>query len=315
MPYGLQLADWDQLLSDEQLEDFFTQLGVVNPARTQTLCLHVIYHDAGRVRDKMMEKGFADIHPLYVYKPQQNARGMNFIFAVDVILVGYKPSINACAVKFDNANPHFRHNLLYGHQVGPKLKKGGSQEDVNTTQKNPNVSFRMGNILGKPGGNALVVGVGSGTEVISLTMAGMNVVGIEKDADQFQAACARLADVQEKQAAILDQFKVEVEQVATLTRLASKFTKLIHDENVHFSDEKAPGQQDQNEIVRKLACCACASEMLSSEVADCCKSGCAAKFHASTPSNAGACGVKCETCGSVFCSSDCSADHACRSGQ
>ena len=42
MPYGLNVAAWDQLLSDVELDMFAKQVGIVNRARNHTLALSVI---------------------------------------------------------------------------------------------------------------------------------------------------------------------------------------------------------------------------------------------------------------------------------
>ena len=90
MPFGLGLADWDELLSDDELKLFFKQLATVNTSASSALALIVHFRDAGRVAAAMEENGFADVHPFFVYKPTQNARGTEcFIHAVEVVLVGY----------------------------------------------------------------------------------------------------------------------------------------------------------------------------------------------------------------------------------
>ena len=46
----------------------------------------------------MTLNGYNGIHPLYVYKPQQNTTGMYWIFAVvEMMIVGYKGGQN-CAL-------------------------------------------------------------------------------------------------------------------------------------------------------------------------------------------------------------------------
>ena len=90
MPYGLSVAPWDILLTDTEVETFFQQLAVVQRSRAHTLCLGCIWHDAGRIRRFMLEQGYADIHIFGVYKPQQSTTGMEWIFALEIYVVGYK---------------------------------------------------------------------------------------------------------------------------------------------------------------------------------------------------------------------------------
>ena len=50
MPYGIDLADWDQaLVTDMLLEVLGQQLSVINRLRNHTLVLGVVWHDAGRI--------------------------------------------------------------------------------------------------------------------------------------------------------------------------------------------------------------------------------------------------------------------------
>ena len=91
MPFGLGLAPWDVLLTDEEVKLFFQQLGIINTSRQSVLALIVHLRDAGRMMTAMEDNGWLDVHPVYIYKPSQNQKGTNcFIFAVEVTLVGYR---------------------------------------------------------------------------------------------------------------------------------------------------------------------------------------------------------------------------------
>ena len=114
----------------------------------------------------MVDQGYSDIHIFGVYKPQQNTTGMELIYALELYVVDYKQNIRACSLTFSDMNPVFRHNFMYAHQGGSKLKYAGREEEVNTTQKNPNVASVLDRITCKPGSSALVIGAGSGSEVV-----------------------------------------------------------------------------------------------------------------------------------------------------
>ena len=192
MPYGMALAEWDVLLSEMDVEILFQQLAVINRARAHCLILGCIWHDMGRIRLAMLANGYTDVHVLVVYKPQQNTSGMEWINALEHLVVGYKGGIKACRLTFSDLNPIFRHNVLFSHQVGPKLRFAGQEVVVNETQKNPNVASAIGRIMCTPGSRALVLGAGSGSEVVGLARIGVNVVGVERDTRQFQALTQRI---------------------------------------------------------------------------------------------------------------------------
>jgi len=317
MPYGLGLAPWDSaLLTDIELETFFQQLAVVNRARQHCLVLSCVWHDAGRLRKFMMENAYSDIHPLYVYKPMQNTTGMEWIFAVEIMIVGYKGGIRGCNLTFSDMNPLTRHNLILGHQVGSKIKHVGEDVEVNTTQKNPNTASTIGRIMCKPGAYALVIGAGSGSEVLGLARVGVNVVGIERDSKQFMSLTQRITSEAAFPKHALTRLAEDDRSVALLGRLASKFTKLAPDVTVHFAEaeegqqlEDDGGQVDKANIsvgdAHSKTCPACGEGVGQLDSCACAKGQCVSGLlHLS-------CVVTCSKCGGKFCSEPCKEDHGC----
>ena len=232
MPFGLGVADWDVLLTDDQLTLFFRQLEIINESPSTVLALLVHFRDAGRVASAMEARGYVDVHPFYVYKPQQNQRGTGcFIFAVEVVVVGYKAASRDRVLSFPHANPLFRHNLLFGHNVTSRWKASGAGDDVNTTQKHPGVARHLASIFCTPGSNALVIGAGSGSDVIGCVQAGVNVVAVERCPVQFQGASARLVDFKTNYDAAQAEASLEVAQVQHLREAASSFTNWSPDDD------------------------------------------------------------------------------------
>ena len=73
LPYGLGLASWDVLLSDTELTLLLNQLAII-VTNSHALVFNCIWSDLGRVKEHMSIAGYQDIHPVYVHKPQQNAK-------------------------------------------------------------------------------------------------------------------------------------------------------------------------------------------------------------------------------------------------
>ena len=170
-------------------------------------------------------RGYADVHPFYVYKPQQNQRGTGcFIFAVGMVLVGYKAASRDRVLSFPHTKPLFHHNLLFGHNATSRWKSAEGGEDVNTTQKHPGVARHLASIFCTPGSTALVICVGSGLDVIGCVQAGVNVVAVERCPVQFQGASARLVNFKVNYEAAQAQASLEVAQVQHLREAASSFT-------------------------------------------------------------------------------------------
>ena len=114
----------------------------------------------------MLDQGYSDIHIFGDYKQQQNTTGMECMYALELYVVGYKQNIRVCSLTFSDMNPVFRHNFMYAHQFGSKLKYAGREDEVNKTQKNHSVASFLGRITCKPGSSALVIGASSGSEVL-----------------------------------------------------------------------------------------------------------------------------------------------------
>ena len=66
-----------------------------------------------------------------------NTTGLEWIFAVEIMLVGYKGGIRDCQLTFHDMNPVFRHNLLFAHQVGSKLKYAGDTRSSIQPRRTP----------------------------------------------------------------------------------------------------------------------------------------------------------------------------------
>ena len=316
MPYGLGLAPWDVLLSDSELETFGNQLSCVNKSRAFALVVSITVFDATRIRTWMIAHGFSDVHPLYVYKPKQNTTGMEWIFAVECMLVGYKGGIRACKLTFCDATPLLRHNLLFGHQVGPKLQHAGEDAVVNTTQKHPNVASAIGRVFCRPGSTALVIGAGSGSEVIGLARVGVNVVGLERDPKQFRGLTDRLTHEMSFSDRALAQAETDQKSIQLLNLLASRFTSLNPDVDVHFEGGQ-DGTQSDAEAGTPLAPAAVSAEQT---LVNCpgCGQACAktkaqscAKFSCASAGMHITCMERCLKCGKMFCNSDCVHGHGC----
>lgn len=309
MPFGLGLASWDTLLPDEDLDMFFKQINVVNTSSSTVIALVVHFADAGRVKKAMEEVGFGSVHPYYVYKPGQNQRGTDcFIFAVEMILIGYKAEANRRGLVFPDKNPILRHNLLFGHTLrGQRFRLSGQPEPVNTCQKHSGIAYELATIFTHPGANALVIGSGSGSDVIGCLRAQLNVVAIDKDPTQFHGCKTRLTDYKANVEVEREIEAKEIAQVKRLKQLAGAFASWepepVVEPEVEESVPMTPETQallDAPEDVgaAKLAVCmACGQNVDTAESVACQLSECNANhLHAG-------CVQECaeEECGLTFC--------------
>ena len=298
------------LLSDTEFELLLAQLAII-VTNSHALVFNCIWSDLGRVKNHMLTAGYQDIHPVYVHKPQQNAKGVNWIYSVDIMLIGYKKNIRACSLRFPSVNPLHRHNMhmMMSHNIGTKWKSTcDSEKDCNTTQKHTSVAERLGKILCPPGTTALVLGLGSGSEAIGFARAGVNVVGVERDGMQFQAASARLTFEAANAEQQHDLAQRENMQLAFLQSVTTRFTKLtmdnLRDESAASSPLSARPQKNTSSPAQKCVSCGNSTEGVDELVA-CCHNGCSA------PPVHQACAEVCEKCSSYFCSTEHQSSHAC----
>lgn len=320
MPYGLDVAEWDVLLSDAEIELLFQQLAIMNTASAHTIFLHVHPKDIGRIWKALETNGYQHVHLLYVYKPQHNQVGTHqYLNAIDQILVGYSPTRSAAKPRFNNPNPLFRHNLLWSHTPHHKRKMeaSGDLKSVNPTEKHPIVSMQLGKVHCSPGGRALVIGAGSGSEVIGFNRAGLNVVALEKDPRQFQAICSRLVQESENLEEIDLKVTMEVEQVESQLRRTSRFQV-----GSKISEKKSPSKppkssrssaqavqvkaKSKSSSSRKILpqkCVACGSND-DLKMGKCELLSCKVVIHEE-------CMMNCGDCDALFCKKRCMEGHEC----
>jgi hypothetical protein len=323
MPYGLHLADWDELLSDAEVDLFFQQIAIMNTAAAHTIFLHVHPKDIGRIWTALEAKGYQHVHLLFVYKPAHNTVGTHqYLNAVDQILVGYSPSRDAAKPRFSNPNPMFRHNLIYSHTTHHKrtMSASGESTSINVTEKHPAVSMQLGGVHCRPGGRALVVGAGSGSEVIGFNRAGLKVVGVEKDPRQFQAICARLVAEQEDVEKIDKQIVVQRKQIQAQLERTSHFQTKSRSSSA--TPEKADAKNKESSssssapvakesvparriLPRQCAACGTADEK---KLGKCSSAACTRKVTVHEE-----CMKSCRGCGALFCRTSCFGSHQCPS--
>ena len=200
MPFGLGLTeddtsdDWDRSLTDQELAHFFTFLGLSNSCKNFTLALMIPPTETERMSQAMNDNGFNNIHSIYVRKPQVNGIGTNkWIPSMEQILVGYKPNLKATQTRFpeDRNSPLDRHNVIYSPNTGKKiLRQDGKM--VNVCQKHPFIAYSLGKIHCRPNSRVLVIGAGSGSDVIGFSRAGLSVTCVEKSAVQFPYLSTRI---------------------------------------------------------------------------------------------------------------------------
>jgi len=307
LPFGLGLADWDQkALTPEDFSNLFNQLAIVNTAPDHVIVLLCHYKETSVTVEAMTAAGYQNIHPVYHYKPAQNGEGMNFIFAVECSLIGYKRSQAQCKLRFAEMNPVFRHNLLFSPNVRAKAVVPGEsdQEPVNTTQKHPLIASQVAAICCQPGDTALVLGFGSGSEVLGMAHAGINVVGIEKDPRQFRGTVARLDSILAGEGGELKYFANLNQERRRFEDIKGAIAGVLSPASRSSSSLSSASAADQNPPVdSKVAgdevCDSCGNSepVPTGPLLDCALASCGGRFH-------NACALRCSE-DKAWCSQVC----------
>jgi hypothetical protein len=196
--------------------------------RGTILILNVHWSDAGRVAQVMEKYNYSNVEPFFCYKPQQNYKGVHInILSVDTMLVGYGGGRTNCRLQFPEAmrTPRERHNHFLVGNVTKKLVDA-SDSEVNPCQKNPSIAYRIARRFMVSGDKALVIGAGTGSEVIGFAAAGHEVVAVEKDAAQVIAMRSRLQMCSDPNDHTKRDILNELDQIDQVKRMSQRLRQL-----------------------------------------------------------------------------------------
>ena len=195
--FGIKVADYDQEAPNLQMQKrIYTQVAAIFANRPHVMvCYHHPreYHTAEQA---MLESHYANIHPFFVHKTNQNAVGFKqYTFAVDSLIIGYFP--NKQKVKWNaSSNPLERHNMLSIKTLTKHYINPSDNKTANEHEKSPIVA----ELLCKNHANAddwvLVIGSGAGGEVVGALQALCNVAAVERNERKFNCFRARLTALQ-----------------------------------------------------------------------------------------------------------------------
>lgn len=211
-PYGMNVAEWDVAPSPLELSALFKQFGALNEAEN---CVVVFFHghkEAHNVYTAFEEAGFKQTIPFCWVKPNHTAAGPknSLTPSFESGLMAYMQ--HRAAVHWNVSDcPTDRPNVFYEQSVSSMFKhEDGSV--VNPCQKPTALITRIVRMHCPKDSNVLVVGFGSGSEVIGCIEAGVNVFACERDGVQFRATGRRLTMMINKEhERIEEQKRLEVQ--------------------------------------------------------------------------------------------------------
>ena len=265
-PYGLGLADWDKaLFTDAQDTEAFRNIEQINKSANSVLITHQHFREMDKVCKVAEKFQYKEAYQFVTYKPAQNAKGVNcHIYSTDNLLIHWKGGMNKATKYFAEPHPWKRHNFMILPML--RTKHGSSLDDlpINVTEKHPLISYTLSKQLFEPGKPVLVIGSGSGGEVVGLLRAGFDVVAMDLDKAQIEGLRQRLL-VEKGQC---DETAKQMEEYAQQARTDMLFYQFNIDEKKkeaeeEQADEVAAAQPkeyslaDREEVVRMQGCDDC----------------------------------------------------------
>ena len=199
LKYGLKVAPWDQAPhSMDELLKILQGFKFATNSPVHTVILWVEMGQLGPVRALLesQDAGYTNVQALFWYKPDMNVVGPVYkrTPAVEVCLIALKGRVGDFGPQFNlSKDPVQRHNHIMGPSKRVLTKRiGGDGEPINIHEKPDWLAEALLSQYTRPGQWIVVGGFGAGGDVRGALNAGLNVVAVENDPDQFHATVAHM---------------------------------------------------------------------------------------------------------------------------
>lgn len=192
LPYGLGLADWDQLWDDETVRTVLKAIVAINKLNAFVVAFWVYWRDLGRMSDLLEQQGFKNVTPVVWHKRGQNKVGPVDVYtsACEFLLIAYTPNATSCKTYF-NHDPLQRHNIIESDPLRVQ-NKDSHGNIVNICEKPPAVWNTVLDNFVHPGGRVLLLCAGAGGDLRAVLQKGLDVVALEQDETQYAYLCTLL---------------------------------------------------------------------------------------------------------------------------
>ena len=199
LKYGLGVAPWDQTPhSMDELLKILQGFKFATNSPVHTVIMWVEMGQLGPVRALLesQDAGYTNVQALFWYKPDMNVVGPVYkrTPAVEVCLIALKGRVGDFGAQFNlSKDPVQRHNMIMGPSKRVLTKHiGGGGAPINIHEKPDWLAEALLSQYTRPGQWIVVGGFGAGGDVRGALNAGLNVVAVENDPDQFHATVAHM---------------------------------------------------------------------------------------------------------------------------
>ena len=186
-PYDeLKTVDWEYQLTVELLVNVLKQFNAIHMGQWQICTVMHKPRDTDIVMTAMEKMGYCQMIQIYWYKGpdhQTKTPQSSYTSSVEMGTVGFLPDRSKCKWNM-GPDPRNRHNH-FEHKGVTKYLKYEDGSIINPCQKPPALLRWLCSNHLHAGSTVLVIGAGSGADVIGATQACCNVVTVERDPKQF----------------------------------------------------------------------------------------------------------------------------------
>ena len=190
-----EIVDWEYQLEENFLNKLFKQVNAVDTGTWQVFIIMHKFTDAKLVHDSFKANGFQQMQPIFWYKtPEHKGSGAvsSYTSSIECGTIGFKPHAAKCGFHM-STDPRKRHNFFNFKSVTSYFKDQDGNI-ANPTEKPPELLQWLCNNHLAPSSNVLIIGSGSGADIIGAVRACCNVVAVENNARQFECSQIRLIE-------------------------------------------------------------------------------------------------------------------------
>ncbi len=213
-PYGLfgNRLKWDQQITSTDMDMIFKQFNTQQQSKT---CVAVLFHkptDSTLIANVLTEAAFQELTHLYWHKTNHftSTPVSSYTSSVEMLTIGFKPNRQNCNWQMET-DPRARHNFFDLPPV-TTYTKDEKGDPINICEKPPALAKKIISNHVPVGGNVLIVGAGAGGDILGALQAGVNVVALERDYDQYSSLHKAMEHKATQELALLGKEQAEEKQ-------------------------------------------------------------------------------------------------------
>jgi predicted RNA methylase len=186
-PYGVTKQHWDKQIIKGDVNHIMRQFAAAQKGTSSVVFFLHKPTDSKLVKDIFTEAHYQEAANIFWHKTghQTQTPVSAYTSSVEMGTIAFKPSRQQCNWTM-STDPRDRHNHIEIPSV-TTYTKDEANDPINLCEKPPALSKWIISNHVAPGGTVLIIGAGSGGDVMGALQAGVNVVAVERDEQQFKS--------------------------------------------------------------------------------------------------------------------------------